>query len=295
MIPPVLPPTSAMPNALFLFTLTITFILVFAGRADAVVDTANARPQRIASLNLCTDQLLLMLVPRSRIASVTAWAVKPESSYMAAVAQGIPTNRGSVETVLPQNPDLILAGEYTDVTLLKALRRLGYRVETVPVPHNIEQTRTHILHFGELVGEPEAARRIVEKMDRRLASIDAAVARLARHDLAAVYAPNGLTVGRGAVLSQIIERAGWRNLGNELSIRGYGAISLEQLLSAQPQLLVLDITATGNDDSIAHSYLAHPALSTLKQHARSVVISPALSECVGPNTVDAIELLTAQH
>lgn len=279
-----------MPKAPSLLTLTIPLLaFVFAGRVDA--DT----PQRIASLNLCTDQLLLMLVPRSRIVSVTDWASRPESSYMAAAAQNIPANRGSVETVLPQNPDLILAGEYTDVTLLKVLKHLGYRVETVPVPQNLEQTRAHILHFGELVGEPAAAKRIVEDMDRRLSRIDTAVAALPRTELAAVYAPNGLTVGRGAVLAQIIERAGWRNLGSELSIRGYGAISLEQLLIAQPRLLVLDITAAGNDDSIAHSYLAHPALSTLKKHARAVVISPALSECVGPNTIDAIELLAAQH
>lgn len=279
---------------LFLAAMLLSF--VFAVRADALVGgVPNSAPQRIASLNLCTDQLLLMLVPRSRVVSVTAWAARPEASYMAEAARGIATNQGSVETVLPQNPDLILAGEYTDVTLLKVLRNLGYRVETVPVPQNLEQTRAHILHFGELVGESEGARRIVEDMDRRLARIDESMARLPRKELAAAYAPNGLTVGRGAVLAQIIERAGWRNLGSELPIHGYGAISLEQLLVAQPQLLVLDITATGHDDSIAHSYLAHPALSTLKQHARSVVISPALSECVGPNTIDAIELLAAQH
>lgn len=279
-----------MPNASFFLTLTITLLsFAFAGRVDADA------PQRIASLNLCTDQLLLMLVPRARIASVTAWATNRESSYMAAAAHGIPTNHGAVETVLPQNPDLILAGEYTDVTLLKVLKNLGYRVETVAVPQTIEQARAHILHFGELVGEPAAARRMVDDMDRRLARVDAAVANSAHAGLAVAYAPNGLTVGRGAVLAQIIERAGWRNLGNELSINGYGSISLEQLLAAQPDLLVLDVTAVGHDDSIAHSYLAHPALSTLKPRARSVVISPTLSECVGPNTIDAIELLAAQH
>lgn len=285
-----------MPNAPFLPPIILTLLaFAFAGRVDALVNNIDSAPKRIASLNLCTDQLLLMMVERSRIASVSDWAARPESSYMASAAQGIPTNHGSVETVLPQNPDLILAGEYTDVTLLKVLRNLGYHVETVPIPQNIEQTRTHILRFGELVGEPEAARRIVENMDQRLARIDATVANFPRRELAAAYAPNGLTVGRGAVLGQIIERAGWRNLGSELSIRGYGAISLEQLLVAQPRLLVLDVTTVGNDDSIAHSYLAHPALSTLKQHARSVAISPALSECVGPNTIDAIELLLTQH
>lgn len=275
-----------MPTALQSFTLTIALLCSALASAGA--------PQRIASLNLCTDQLLLMLVPRARIASVTDWAARPESSYMAAAARGIPTNRGGLESVLPQNPDLILAGEYTDAALLTALQRLGYRVETLAVPQNLAQARTYILHVGELVGASEKAQRIVEDMDQRLRRIDAAVARQKTAELAAAYAPNGMTVGRGAVLAEIIERAGWRNLGSELPIRGYGAIALEQLIAAQPRLLVLDITTTDKGDSIAHSYLAHPALSALKRHARTVVVPPTLSECVGPNTVDAIELLMAQ-
>lgn len=275
-----------MPNAL------ISLVLLLAALACA---PAQAAPQHIASLNLCTDQMLLMLVPRARIASVTTWAARPESSYMAEAAQGIPINSGSVESVLPQNPDLILAGEYTDVTLTQALKRLGYRVEVVAVPQNLAQARAHILHLGDLVGEPDNAQQIVAAMDYRLARIDAEVAQLKTSELAAAYAPNGMTVGRGAVLAEIIERAGWRNLGNELSIRGYGAISLEQLLIAQPNLLVLDVTAPGHNDSVAQAYLSHPALAALQKNARTVVMPPRLSECVGPNTVDAIELLMAQH
>lgn len=277
-----------MLNAPLLFPLfAITLLCAAFANADV--------PQRIVSLNLCTDQLLLMLAPRARIASVTDWAARPDSSYMAAAAQGIPTNHGSVEAVLPQNPDLILAGEYTDVTLLQMLKRLGYRVEILSVPQNLAQARAYILHFGALVGEPVAAQRLVDDMAQRLRRIDAHTVGLQKAELAAVYAPNGMTVGRDAVLAEIIERAGWRNLGSELSIEGYGQISLEQLLVAQPRLLVLDITTASRGDSIAHSYLAHPALTALQQTARTVVIPPILSECVGPNTVDAIELLVAQH
>ena len=280
-----------MPNALLHFLFVIFCLLCPAARAHTGVDV----PQRIASLNLCTDQLLLMLAPRSRIASVTDGAARPESSYMAAAAQGIPANHGSVETVLPQNPDLILAGEYTDVMLLQALRRLGYRVETLSVPQNLAQARAHILRVGELVGEPVAAQRIVDDMEQRLRRIDTAVASAPKSALAAGYAPNGMTMGRGAVLAEIIERAGWRNLGSELHIRGYGAIALEQLLVAQPRLLVLDVTVPGHGDSLAQAYLAHPALAALQKNARTVVMPPRLSECVGPNTIDAIELLMAQH
>lgn len=253
-----------------------------------------APPQRIASLNLCTDQLLLMLVPPARIASVTDWARKPESSYMAAAARDVPTNGGLVEAVLPQHPDLILAGPFTDPTLVQLLRKLGYRVEVVAIPRNLAEARSHILHFGELVGAQTAARTMVADMDARLARI--APVSAATQPLAAVYAPNGVTVGRGTVLAEILEHAGWRNLGSEQHVEGYGQLSLEQLLIAQPQMIVLDITSdTAGGGSIAHGYLEHPALAALARRAQTVVMPPSLSECVGPMTVDAIELLAAQR
>jgi iron complex transport system substrate-binding protein len=251
-------------------------------------------PQRIASLNLCTDQLVLMMVPRARIASVSDWAARPESSYMAAAAQGIPTNHGLAESALAQNPDLILAGEYTDTTMVNLLRQLGYRVEVVKVPRSLDEARDYILHIGTLVGEAAAAQKLIAEMNLRLQRIDTQLQNKPPL-LAAAYAPNGLTVGRGAVLAQIIERAGWRNLGSELHIDGYGQLSLEQLLIAQPQLLILDVTAESSSGSIAHSYLSHPALQALAHSARIVTMPPSLSECVGPMTIDAIDLLVTQR
>ncbi|MDB6063723.1 MAG: hypothetical protein JWM78_3826 [Verrucomicrobiaceae bacterium] len=255
-------------------------------------------PQRIASLNLCTDQLVLMLVPRARIASITDRAALTDSSYMAAAARGITTNGGLAEGALAQNPDLILAGEFTDVAMVSLLRHLGYRVEVVKVPRNIDEARAYILRVGALVGETAAAQKLVATMDARLQKIDNELNAQRRDQpraLAAVYAPNGYTVGRGSVLAQIIERAGFRNLGNELQINGYGQLSLEQLLVAQPQLLVLDVTAENTGDSMAHTYLSHPALQSIARHARIVTMPPSLSECVGPMTIDAIDLLVAQR
>lgn len=268
---------------------------LYCGSVAVCSAALTASPQRIASLNLCTDQLVLMLVPRERIVSVSDWAARPESSYMAAAARGIPTNHGLAESALAQNPDLILAGEYTDNTMVSLLRQLGFRVEMVTVPRNLDEARAYILRVGDLVGASAAAQKLVAEMDARLLRIDAQL-----HDkpalLAAAYAPNGLTVGRGAVLAQIIERAGWRNLGSELQIDGYGQLSLEQLLIAQPQLLVLDVTTENSGGgSLAHNYLTHPALQSLAQSARIVTMPPRLSECVGPMTIDAIELLVAQR
>ncbi|MET0379427.1 MAG: ABC transporter substrate-binding protein [Spongiibacteraceae bacterium] len=255
-------------------------------------------PQRIASLNLCTDQLLLMLVPRERIVSLTDWAARPESSYMAAAAVGIPVNYALAEGVLPQQPDLVIAGEYNDTAMLHLLRRLGYRVEVVQVPRDLAAARDFILRFGVLVGAAENARALVEKMDRELADLALQVRAIESHSLsthkplAAVYAPNGMTPGRHTVMTEILSRAGFRNLAAELGIDGYGQLALERLLVAQPDVLIYEATAdAAGGGSIAHSYLQHPALQALSRRAPSVTLPPPLSECVGPMTVAAIARL----
>lgn len=285
--------TATIRRPLSMLLLTLCMVTAAAG-GDAV-------PQRVASLNLCTDQLLLLLLPRERIASVTEWAIKPESSYMAAAAVGLPINYGLAEAVLPQRPDLIVAGEYTDHARVAMLRKLGYRVEVTRVPRDLDDARGFILAFGELLGVKARAAALVADMDRRLAAVAARRGRGRGEEgrgeargLAAVYSPNGMSAGQGTVMEEILARAGWRNLGSELGLRGYGQLPLEHLLRAQPDLLVLDTTAepTGGT-SLAHAYLDHPALSALTRRARKVVLPPPLSVCVGPMTVEAIERLEA--
>ncbi len=275
-----------------LLTLLAGTLFAIAASAASVVST-TASPQRIASLNLCADQLLLLLLPRERIASVTEWAQKPESSYMAKAAQGLPVNYGLAERVLPQQPDLILAGEYNDHTMVAMMRQLGYRVEIVRVPRNLAEAQQVILEFGELVGAQVEAEALVADMQRRLARIAEQVGNTPA-GLAAVYSPNGMSAGRGTVMEEILARAGWRNLGSEMGLQGYGQLPLEQLIRAQPDLLVLDTTAepTGGA-SLAHAYLDHPALTSLPQRAQRLILPPPLSVCVGPMTVDAIEKLVA--
>lgn len=259
----------------------------------AAASVAAEPPQRIASLNLCADQLLLLLLPRERIASVTEWAQKPESSYMAKAAQGLPVNYGLAERVLPQQPDLIVAGEYNDHAMVAMMRKLGYRVEIVRVPRDLAEAQHFILQFGELVGAQAQAQALVADMQRRLARIAEQVGDRPA-GLAAVYSPNGMSAGRGTVMEEILARAGWRNLGSEIGLTGYGQLPLEQLIRAQPDLLVLDTTAepTGGT-SLAHAYLDHPALATLTRKSRRLILPPPLSVCVGPMTVDAIETLVA--
>ncbi|HEY5739178.1 MAG TPA: ABC transporter substrate-binding protein, partial [Gammaproteobacteria bacterium] len=49
----------------------------------AAANAAAAGPQRIVSIGLCTDQLLLLIAEREQIASLSNWAVNADMSYLA--------------------------------------------------------------------------------------------------------------------------------------------------------------------------------------------------------------------
>jgi iron complex transport system substrate-binding protein len=245
--------------------------------------------QRIASLNLCTDLLLLELVERERIVSLTYWAADPDLSYLAEQARGIALNHSLAEEIVPLEPDLVLAGQFSDVQVVTVLKRLGYRVEVLDVPLTLAGMRDHILAFGELVEEVERARQLADEIDAALQAAAWSGSERGR-PLAAVYGPQGVSPGRDTLLNDLLNLAGYRNLAAELGIESYGTLSLEDLVMADPDLLVLDNVAS-NRDSIAHHALRHPVLR--RQFAEKPVIQlpPKWSVCVGPTVVDAVRVL----
>ena len=47
--------------------------------AAATQYAAQAAPVRVASVNLCTDQLAMLLAAPGQLASVSAWAARPQA------------------------------------------------------------------------------------------------------------------------------------------------------------------------------------------------------------------------
>ncbi|HEU0135032.1 MAG TPA: ABC transporter substrate-binding protein, partial [Allosphingosinicella sp.] len=71
----------------------------------AIAGTAQAAPSRVASLNLCTDELLLMLGAPAQIASVTHLAQQPAETGLWREARRHRRNDGSLVSVAGLRPD----------------------------------------------------------------------------------------------------------------------------------------------------------------------------------------------
>src|SRR3954462_9437652 len=83
---------------------------VLAAIAVITPPARAAGPHRIVSAFLCTDEYVLRLVSRNRIAAVSYLAADthPVVSTIVKQAKGIPVVRASAEQVLALQPDLVV-------------------------------------------------------------------------------------------------------------------------------------------------------------------------------------------
>jgi iron complex transport system substrate-binding protein len=256
------------------------------------VSKADSKPQRIVSMNLCTDQLLLLLVPPERIVSVSALSLDPHSSFMADAAKNHHTNHGKSEEILPLKPDLVLASGFAARPAVELLRKLGHRVEMIPMANDIAGIRTNISTVASLVGEQQKGFEIIEQMDRRIAQVQTQLAGAKKR--AIFYQPRGYTSGKNTLQDEALRLAGWENVAANIGINGYSQIGLEQLLMAQPEQIFTSSYAPGTS-SLAQRQLQHPVLRRLTDNRPMVEIDYRLWICDGPMIADAIEALAAAH
>jgi iron complex transport system substrate-binding protein len=264
----------------------LTGIVVLSALLAAAA--AEAKPQRIVSTNVCADQLALLLAPE-RVVSVSFNAADPNISNFAAEAKNIPTNAARAEEIVLLKPDLVLGDVYEGARVTRFAEVSGIPVRLVGPGTSIADVRKIIRDAASAVGEPTRGDAAVAAMDARL---DAVVSD--GHDVRTlVYEPSGITSGNGTLTNELLSAAGLHNLAPELMSGSYGAVPLELVIMAAPDLLIID-DAYGGGQSNAQRLLHHPAFRALRDRTRISSIPSRLWLCPGPWIADAVERLAAE-
>ena len=248
----------------------------------------SAPPTRVVSINLCSDQLLLLLAHPEQIASVSRLSLEPNSSYMAGMAARYPVNDAKLEQLLLLEPDLILAEGFTSPSFVRLLKHFGLRVAIVPNSFDLKGIRRNIRLVAGLLGNQAKGESLISEMDLRIQKI-ADLLPPARPK-AIFYQPRGYTSGLDTLQDTAMSHAGWRNLSRELGVNGYANIELESLLAAGPDRLFTSAYAPGTH-SVAQRQLSHPALNRITGGRPMIEIPYRYWICGGPMIADAIEIL----
>ena len=264
--------------------------LVRAGSNAAAVPVADRRPQRLVSICVQGDQLLLNLIPRERIAAVSILAADPDISPQWEKAVGITPTSGTAEELVKLKPDLVLAGKYTTRVTVAALKQLGVRVLELGVANDFNDLRTQIRQVSRELGEETRGEELVRAMDVRLARLANDLPPGAERPSALFYFQDGFTPGAHTFANAILEVAGFRNLGAEFSLGVGASAPLEAVIMARPQFLIL---GRYREESPTFTQVSQtqPMLCKLGNEIEVFPVSFRHLACPDPSNLDLAELL----
>ena len=247
---------------------------------------AHAAPQKIVSLNLCTDQLLMLLADPNQIVSLSKIVDDQNVSFLAKRSAEFKKNRGDAEEIFVNNPDLVVAGVYTEKATVQILQSLGVRVEIFPIEQNFDDIVKNIRKMGLLIGHSDRAKRMIDDFNFRLEELRSGISERPR---AAIYSANGYTTGTDTLSGQILKTAGFRNITEEVGMSFGGTLPLETLVMLKPDLVITGKAYPGHSRS--EEILKHPALRPLK----AITQTDAKWVCGTPAVLDAVEELQRAH
>ncbi len=236
--------------------------------------------KRIVSLNPCTDAMLVEMAPADQILALSHYSHDPASSSIPHdVAQRYEVTGGTVEEILALDPDIVIASTFMAPSTVQALRDLDLPLASFGSPTTVEQSIEQIAYAGERVGSEQAARDLIKRIESALAQNKALPS---QEPISTVlWQPGEIVPGEGTLIHELMRRAGFSSHSEALGLGQADHLSLEMLLAAPPDLLLVAGNSRGQ---------LHPALGQL-QNTRVETLDPSLLYCGGPTIISAMERL----
>jgi len=203
--------------------------------AGTVVRLA-APAARVASLIPATTEWLFALGAGDRLVGRTAWCDFPaEAAAVPNLGAGI---QPSLEAILATRPDLVLLYHSASNRAAAArLRDMGIAVLMLRTDGLGDLDRLLGL-LGRAVGRPAAADSLRARIAADLAAVSVEPAPGAPGIFLLAWDQPPMTLGRGSFLSEMVERAGGRNLFADIEASS-ATISLEAVVERDPDFLLV--------------------------------------------------------
>jgi iron complex transport system substrate-binding protein len=232
---------------------------------------------RAASLNLCTDEYLLLLAEPRQIVGVSYLARDPLETSLWRSARRYPGNRGSIENVLPLRPNFLLTTSGGGRATALLAHRLGIRTVDVPYVTSLDGIARNLQAVAAALGNPARAEPWLRRLDRLRKS-------------APPSAKDTIWVsGGGFSLSPDSLGIQWLRLtGLQQRALPGGRASLETLLTSPPKVLIRSDYRSGQMSG-GNRWLQNPIVR--HAGARQIATDGRPWTCLGPLMIPEIERL----
>ena len=252
---------------------------------------ASAAGPRIASMNVCTDQLLLPLADPDQIAGLSRFSQDGWQSFVAEDARRYPILSGGAEDVLLLKPDIVVASRFDKRSTRELLKEKGLHLAEFSVPRDLDEVKHQIRRMGEIVQHQGRA-------EAEIISLDAAMARArqvvtAKHYSVLPLSRRGWIAGHDSLVGSLLAETGLFNAATDLGVGAGGFASLEAIVNARPDFLLVSEQG-GRAEDEGRAFLLHPALQRFYPPDKRIVIPERLTVCGGVMLADALDVLVRE-
>jgi iron complex transport system substrate-binding protein len=246
---------------------------------------------RVASMNVCTDQLLIPLADPAQIVGLSLYSRDAWQSFAAEDARRYRILSGGTEDILVLKPDIVVASLFDKRSTRELLKAQGLRLAEFSVPRNLGEVKTQIREMGEIVGHPDRAEGEIARLDAAMARARQVVTE--KHYSVLPLSRRGWVSGRDSLVSSLLTETGLFNAASDLGVATGGFAPLEAIVNAKPDFLLVSEAGDRAEDD-GRAFLLHPALERFYPPSKRIVIPERLTVCGGVMLADALDVLVSE-
>ena len=235
-----------------------------------------AKPQRIISLYVYGDEVLLGLVDHKRIAGLSKWVYDDSLSMGTEEAKDVPQiAESNPEAILALKPDLVLLPNSTKQEQITSLEDVGIKVFVYPAASRLSNIPDTIRAMGDAVGERKQAEKLIAAMQKKISAVEAKVQKMQPENRkkGLLFLRFGAIGGKGIIFNDIMIAAGiedcYEEARNALADKpGTSRIlSKEEVVQANPDYIIIGTWSQGGAYKTGNAQLdelySDPALATV--------------------------------
>jgi iron complex transport system substrate-binding protein len=235
--------------------------------------------------------LLVTLADPEQILGLSRYSRDAWQSYAADDARHYPILSGGAEDLLVLKPDIVVAGLFDKRSTRELLKAQGLHLAEFSVPRNLDEVKSQIREMGEIVQHKDRAEAEIARLDAAMARARQAVTD--RHFSVLPLSRRGWVSGGDSLVSSLLAETGLFNAASDLGVGFGGYVSLEAIVNARPDFLLVSEAGDHAEDD-GRAFLLHPALERFYPPSRRIVIPERLTVCGGVMLADTLDVLVRE-
>lgn len=169
----------------------------------------------------------------------------------------------NLEALINIKPELMvtISESYWEPSIVEQVEAAGIKIYSIGVVNSLDHIKKYINDYGQMFDCAEKAESLVTGMEEKQVKVKAAVESKGKAEaekptviycMSLANESGDWVPGSDTFVDQIITEAGGINLPAQQGISGWGEYSVEKLLESDPDIILIPISESGNDDGMSN-------------------------------------------